>query len=478
MRLSLNILAMLMFATVSACGSDMTMPWEQGKDKKADDTPVDPSLDQPQDDSNDLPAATISNLATLMEQLNLSVYHNKGQRGRGVKVAILDNGFLGLEESLGKTLPPGLSVPPTSGNIQADTNHGTKLAELVYALATGQTSYSPQHLGPTLLLLNSNGFTNLRLAINKAIEERADIILYSQVWEYGGNFDGGGFINKEVNRATDAGIIWVNAAGNYGNATYNGKVEVSPTGQVKLPHQDRYVRFEVERDGTPVKIVLSWNDFTDSFVYRSKQNLDLTLEASTGRVMGIGKLIQDGKAHGANEQGYSDHAREIIRGVLKKGTYYLSVEAKTSNFNEHARLRISIDGYGVRLLDPSEFNDSIMVPADNPNVLTVGASDVDFTSWRDDNNLPQKPEVLSPSILSFSNGESYAGSSTAAAAVVGALAVYRSTFGYKTDAELKREISSQLLAKESSTSERNDTDNSDQPVESKPRLVFRLPSIR
>ena len=35
---------------------------------------------------------------------------------------------------------------------------------------------------------------------------QVDIILYAQNWQYGGNFDGGGFINSVVEEALSAGI--------------------------------------------------------------------------------------------------------------------------------------------------------------------------------------------------------------------------------------------------------------------------------
>lgn len=446
MRFLLSLIAIVTFT--AACGSDVAMPWDKKKDDK-EETSTAPNGNQPRSDDGEaiMPGSKISNLATLIDQMNLASYHQNNYRGRKVKVAILDNGFMGLKESVGTSLPPDLKVPPMLGNAEADTNHGTKLAELVYALATGSTNYLPSQPGPTLLLYNTNGFTNLRIAVSKAIEEKVDIILYSQVWEYGGNFDGGGFINKEVNRAVDAGIVWINAAGNYGNATYNGHIEADEKGKVKLPYNDRYVRFEIAQDGTPVKIVLSWNDFTSAFEYRTRQNLDLNLETSTGRKLGTSNLVQDGANHN-NADGYSDHAREIIRATLNKGTYYISVDAKSKNFTANSQMRVSVDGFGVRVLDQGEVQDSVMVPADNARVLTVGASDVDFTSWRAASpGRPHKPDVLTPSVLAFDNGETYAGSSTAAAVAAGTLAVYRSAFGAKSDAKLKQEINSAFIAK-------------------------------
>ena len=56
------------------------------------------------------------------------------------------------------------------------------------------------------------------------VRERVDVVLYSQVWTFGSDFDGTGFINAQVSRALASGAIWINAAGNFGGAVYQGAV--------------------------------------------------------------------------------------------------------------------------------------------------------------------------------------------------------------------------------------------------------------
>ena len=67
----------------------------------------------------------------------------------------------------------------------------------------------------------------LRRAVRYAIEQRVDIILFSGSFEGGGNGDGRGPVNRIIDEATAAGILWVNAAGNYGRRVYNGPVRVA-----------------------------------------------------------------------------------------------------------------------------------------------------------------------------------------------------------------------------------------------------------
>jgi hypothetical protein len=72
---------------------------------------------------------------------------------------------------------------------------------------------------------------------------------------------------------------------------------------------------------------------------------------------------------------------------------------------------------------------SVMIPADNPSVLTVGASDDPSSSYGRTNGGITKPEVLAPSILEFESGISFQGSSSAAAVAAAAIALYREACG-------------------------------------------------
>ena len=378
--------------------------------------------------------ATISNLPEMIEKLNLAPYHARGFRGQNLKIAVFDNGFAGLEHSLGTRLPPDSELVTATGNETQSTSHGTKLAELVYGLAAGTSRYDVRQVGPQIVLFNTNGYSNLVEAIDQAIARRVDMILYAQVWEYGGNFNGAGFINAQVRRATEAGILWVNAAGNFGQSSFVSSVHVSRGHAVDLPFKANdatgtpsSVRLRVPEFGggqkVPVRIVLSWNDFSDSKLYRTPQDLDLVITDAGGRELAAGRMIQDGKDHGADGR-YSAHARELIRLNLSPGIYHLRVQAMSDNFDDESLLRIAADGAGVQILDNPAL-ESILIPADNPAVLTVGAIDVDYSA----KNSSGKPELRTISRLMFDDGQEIAGTSAASAVAVGTLAVMQSVLG-------------------------------------------------
>lgn len=384
----------------------------------------------------------LSNLPQMIERLGLAPYHAKGHRGQGLTIAVLDNGFAGLNQSLGKRLPPDVHVEEAARPDMQRTTHGTKLAEIAYALATGSTQYSADRPGPTMLLYNTNGFSNFRDAAAKVAARGVDMVLYAQIWEYGGNGDGAGFINREIDPALDRGILWVNAAGNLGQSTYSGPLTIaadtgSSAPEVKLPFNDRYVRLVVPQNGTPVKVVLAWNDFDESKDYRTPQDLDLILEDGQGQEIGAGRLVQSGDVD-IDAADYSAHAREIVNTVLNAGIYRLRVEARSNNFDPSSRLRISADGVGVRFMDRGESEQVVMMPADNPRVLTIGASDVQTTSR--DSAPGAKPELDVVSEVVFEDGTRRQGTSAATAIAVGALAVYQSAYGKMNRSEMVREI--------------------------------------
>jgi hypothetical protein len=65
-------------------------------------------------------------------------WHAAGYRGQGVKIAVLDTGFRGYREHLGKALPPIVTARSfrADGNLEAlDNQHGILCAEVIHAIA-------------------------------------------------------------------------------------------------------------------------------------------------------------------------------------------------------------------------------------------------------------------------------------------------------------------------------------------------------
>ncbi len=76
--------------------------------------------------------------ADLLERLGVAAWHRRGDRGRGVTVAVLDAGFRGYQAFLGNALPVHVRARSfrSDGRLEArDSQHGILCAEVVHALA-------------------------------------------------------------------------------------------------------------------------------------------------------------------------------------------------------------------------------------------------------------------------------------------------------------------------------------------------------
>ena len=375
--------------------------------------------------------ASIKNLSKLIEGLNLTSAYNAGFKGQNTTVAILDNGYWGLSASMGVTLPPNLFVEQPASGSMSQTPHGTKLAEIVYALTTGSDHYDKSVVGPEIrLYITSGSYLNFEKAVNDLIQfktahpYRNVIALYSQIWQYGDNDNGVGYINTLVSQAAKAGILWVNAAGNLGQATYFATATRRADGYLELPHEGNSIRFSLKQ-GTKCTIALSWDDFSSTyFNYATAIDLDLTLIDGSGKVMAKGNMVQDGKDHG-DTVGYSRFAREMIIATLDPGEYRLQVSTKDITLPAGLTFTLSVDGGPDVIMEKNNGYQKLFTPADDADVISVGAYDVGFCNALFDAKTKRftKPDVWTASIIDYTSGESIAGSSTAAAIAAAVLAV-------------------------------------------------------
>ncbi|HXH76185.1 MAG TPA: S8 family serine peptidase [Bacteriovoracaceae bacterium] len=341
-----------------------------------------------------------------------------------LKVAILDNGFRGYLPGTGmlpasaELIEGPLKVPETSA-------HGLGMAQILWE-ATGKDAR-----GPKFYLINTNGFTNFKAAVDFVINNNVDIVLYSQIWTFGSNFDGKGFINEAVNRATNAGVIWINAAGNLGGQVYNGNV--SESGQ----------KFELRNsvDENAFMLTLTWNDFNESEASCSVKDLNLEFYDAKGTLLKSGSLVQSGVA--PDPQDASDkrtcYARETIAvNNLSRGSYYLKVTQKSQNFGGRDSFRVILteNKLGTLEFPGADPRFEIMPPADNANVFTVGEKSA-FSAMGPTSDARIKPDVvLENAQVSFTNGSQTAGSSNAAAMVAGAVVILKNAIPEFTGQQL------------------------------------------
>lgn len=378
-------------------------------------------------------AFSIENLKEIQRALNVESWSSRPLKKR-VKVAILDKAFYGYQSEIGKSLPEDtkyftgpVEVPP-----DLKETHGLAMAQLLTAIMEN----------PELSLYNVYGYSNLKFAIEDLTNKKVDLVLYSEVWEFGGNRDGKGFINALVDKALAQGITWINAAGNFELTSFTSKIKTLNEDWVELPDQNQALKIVCEstrkKEKCPVRVVLSWNDFKDDPAQGTDKDLDLALVDDLMNVIVASSQKQTNDSS-ENRPGYSLYPRETIVTEVDSGTYFLRVKNRSHNFKTNDELFISINGEGVVMPSHSR-GQSVLNPADNPGVITVGALDSDRSSY---DKTIAKPDLLAMSSVKTDSEGEFRGSSNAAAFVAGALGLAKSRL---PNASFEKIISKSTLA--------------------------------
>ena len=161
-------------------------------------------------------------------------WRDAGYDGAGVKVGVIDFGFDGLGfDILFGQLPPldrihfrcyrPITASPRVAHIssqpdscQQGVDHGTKVARSLFDIAPGIELY----------IANPSTKGDLQSAVDWMIEQGVQVISHSISWGYDGPGDGSSPFSASplnaVQRATAAGIVWLNSAGNYAQQSWFG----------------------------------------------------------------------------------------------------------------------------------------------------------------------------------------------------------------------------------------------------------------
>lgn len=366
---------------------------------------------------------TVESLDALARSVGIDADGLSREAGdRKLKIAVLDNGFRGFKTARGETIPKSthLRTGPIAVDPKSEEAHGLKMAEILSNLLdrTG-ASYE-------LHLFQAFGYSNFKAATEAVIREKFDLVLYSQVWEYSGNDDGRGFINKLVSNVTAKGIIWVNATGNFAQSLYRTAVVGQPGEFVSLPAvtTDKGLRIRckpLETDDEKagvcrLRLVLAWNSFSDDIAAGTDKDLDLVLTDAKDRIVSAAELRQVKEAH-SGDSGTSLYPRETIEIEIKKGLYFARVKMISANFGDQDRLRITASGAGIELLDRTD-GETLMAPADNPTVIPIGAMDSARSSYNRNRIRPDR----AVSLIETEEGATFKGSSQASAAFAARIA--------------------------------------------------------
>jgi subtilisin family serine protease len=325
--------------------------------------------------------------------LGAAEWQARGHRGRGVKVAVLDSGFRGYRQHLGKALPANVTVRSfrDDGIFEArDSQHGILCGEVVHAIA------------PDAEILFANWEPDqpesFLAAVRWARTEGARVITCSVISPAWSDGEGGGPIHRRLREVLGDGtapgdVLCFASAGNVAQRHWSGDYRPGRDGW-HIWSDDATLNRLRPWGTDDVSVELCWSDPNTS--YRLE-----VVDPSTGKSLG----------------------RSISRPGLTCATVRFRPELGQTYAVRLRRERGPGNTFHLTALssglDLATERGSIPFPGDGPEVIAVGAVDVAghraTYSACGPNSAEPKPDLVAPiPFTSFWRSQPFAGTSAAA----------------------------------------------------------------
>jgi hypothetical protein len=365
--------------------------------------------------------------------MNADHWHSVGDSGSGVKVAVIDGGFMSLTDAQTEGDIPSsyVSYDFTETGLQTGTPHGTAVAEAIFDLVPNAEFY---------LYKIADG-TDFENAKDACISNGVDIVNHSMGWfNTGGYYDGTGFICNIVNDALSNGILWVNSAGNSAEDHYRsiftddgsgyhafGSGNVNPIGPDPT-------HVWLHDPGETIIITLNWDDYT-----YSDQDYDLYLARYDTIPTPHWSIV----ASSTDRQTGSSYPEETIvfTNPYENGMYGVVVkEYSTSDDWDFTLFDLSRSfGYHTNsssLTDPGTITNVVTVGAINRTNYTSGPQEY-FSSQGPTTDERTKPDVAAPdNCNSYAYGY-WSGTSLSSPHTAGVCALIKSRFPGYNNSEIR-----------------------------------------
>ncbi len=347
-----------------------------------------------------LPAVPVPQVTSEgLDSIGVSFWHDALLSGSGVRVAVMDGGFAGYESLLGSELPSSVTIysPPGVSDISGWGVHGVACAEIIHDIAPDADIWFA-FFRTEVEWLN---------AVDWLIDQDVDIISHSVSWIFAGPGDGTGWACDKISEVRDAGILWVQSAGNYGQTHWQGLFFDPDNDSIhNFNTHDETNKVWVQA-GKKVSAALRWNDPWEN----SANDYDLYLLNGSGGVVASSTDLQDG----------DDHPEEMLETFVYTSDWY-SLQIRKASANGLARFDLfTID----KELEHQVTWGSVMDPGDGAGALTVGAVPWDapetlreFSGRGPTDDDRTKPDLVAPDGISTASFDGLFEGTSASAVLV------------------------------------------------------------
>ncbi|MCX5751692.1 MAG: S8 family serine peptidase [Candidatus Saganbacteria bacterium] len=294
--------------------------------------------------------------------LKADLWHLAGYRGKGLKIAVIDR-FGGYGQSMVKgdlplnCIKKDFSATQDEGTGVEDGRHGINCAEIVYDIAPEAQLY-------LLSVDDSNG--SFKKLVDYLIEEKVDIVSQSAS-HYCGPFDGTSAISQLIKKAKDAGIVWVNSAGNRAQTHWEGYF--NPDENNVHRWKDNATRMKIIKPVADFKFRLAWNDWSRDAAGYPDGNMhhqDLKLNFYKN---GLLVASADNDQSNSSVDPYEDLEVDF---TSSSATYEVEIVANNydPNYPVYFELFMHTGGCSFEYAMPES---SVTIGGDSPGAFTVGA---------------------------------------------------------------------------------------------------------
>ena len=358
-----------------------------------------------------------------MDALAVHPWHARGHGGAGVKVAVFDSQWRDwelLDDELGATSSHDCFLHRSCEraidsfeNFSSAGRHGVACAEVIRDIAPDAELY----------LVRVTGLTSLENAVDWAIREDIDLISMSLSFFNESAYDGGGPVNKPMDKLVDAGILMVTSAGNYASEHW--------AGDWRDDDQDNVMEFHPGDEGLWVywtrgnrRLDVMWDEWATC----GETDLDVYVYDSADELVGRSTTRQRPPAQRTEDDSCLPVERTTVN-AWEDGWYRVVLNRHRGQVPG----RVDLFARGGDLERPVAAG-SIVDPGTHPGVFTVGAvrarnylvQDVEaFSSQGPTASGLNKPDIAGPNgLTTYAYGPtSFYGTSAATPAVTAALAV-------------------------------------------------------